>query len=102
MKAHFEGHTGTLKPSSNNVIFYGIQFDSICTAIPFLKQFNPTDKIFVWYYRDLKGIKTSSEMVYVCNIWFTNDHEAEYYVDKLYNGRSNNKKNHNYAETNAW
>lgn len=102
MKAHFEGHVGELDPDTNKVRFYGIKFDSICDAIPFIRQVDPNDELCMWYYRGHKGIKTSIGTVYVCNVWFTNEDEAEYYIDKLYDGRRRLKKNPSYPETLAW
>jgi hypothetical protein len=66
------------------ITFYGLEFDTICTAIPFLRMVQPGETYNIWYFRGSKGIQDKNDMIYVHGKWFTNDDEAEYYINKQY------------------
>ena len=94
MMVQFENHIGDLDQETNQVTFYGITFGTICDAVPFLKRVDTTDTNFsTWYYRNHKGVETCQGMIYVSGKWFTNDDEAEYYIDRKYGGRRQSTKN---------
>ena len=99
MKVHFEKHEGTLEVGSNMVNFYGIDFESICHAIPFLRMVEPGEEYRLWYYRGFKGIQDKNDMVFICEKWFTDDDEAEYYINKQYGKLTRIKKSPSFFET---
>ena len=99
MKVHFEKHEGTLDRGSNMVTFYGLEFESICHAIPFLRLVDPGGQYNQWYYRGFKGIQDENNMVFVCEKWFTDDDEAEYYINKQYGKLHRIKKSPSFFET---
>ena len=84
MKVHFEKHVGELNNETNKVTFYGLEFASICYAIPFLKVMDPNAEYNTWYYQGFKGVQDSNECVYVCSKWFPIPDEAEYYIRNKY------------------
>ena len=98
MRVHFERHEGTMEKETGIVTFYGMEFDTICAAIPFLRMVQPGEAYNVWYFRGFKGIQDKNDMVYIQGKWFTDEDEAEYYINKQYGKLRRAKRNSSFFD----
>lgn len=82
MKISFEGHQGLLWPEDNNVIFYGIRFDTISGAIrKLLRHVRPSNTYGPWCCGRFRGLKDSrSGRIFVEERWFDNEKLTELYL----------------------
>ena len=88
-KITFQKHTGFLNPVDNSVIFYGVQFKTICVATKTLKDLIPGEVYYMWCYKYQTGfINDKTKQIFIDNRWMPNEHFAESYIDtkkiKLY------------------
>ena len=81
-KITFLNHYGSLNPSDNSVIFYGLQFKDVCVAKKSLKDLIPGELYYMWCYNYHKGlIHDKSKQIYIDNRWLPNEDFAESYID---------------------
>lgn len=81
-KITFLKHTGSLNPSDNSVIFYGVHFKDVCIAMKTLKDLIPGEVYYMWCYNYHTGlINDKTKEVYVDNRWMPNEQFAESYID---------------------
>ena len=82
MKISFEGHKGLLWIEDNNVIFYGVRFDSISDAIGrMLRHVKASDTYGPWCCGRHRGLKdTQTGRIFCAERWFDNEKLAELYL----------------------
>ena len=81
-KITFLNHYGSLNPSDNSVIFYGLQFKDVCVAKKSLKDLIPGEVYYMWCYNYHIGfINEKTKQVFIDNRWMPNEKFAESYID---------------------
>jgi hypothetical protein len=82
MKVSFEGHQGLLWSNDDNVIFYGVRFNTISDAIKqVLRHVRPSTSYRPWCsgrHRGLLDMETGK--IFVQERWFDNEKVAELYL----------------------
>ena len=82
MRINFEGHKGLLWIEDNNVIFYGVRFENISSAVnQLLRHVKPSNNYIPWCSGRHRGItdKTSGR-IFVNERWFESEIFAETYL----------------------
>jgi len=95
--ASFKNHHGYIFLSSHRVVFYGVTFKNICSAVGFLKILASGERLTSFTYNRFRGIVTPEGHVAVLvgednpMVWASDrEHAKEICIDEL------KKRKHNY------
>lgn len=81
MKASFEGHRGLLWINDDNVIFYGVRFNTISDAIRQMLRHVKPSSYRPWCCGRHRGIRDmGTGKIFVQERWFDDEKVAEIYV----------------------
>ena len=82
IKLTYQKHVGTLFISTNNVKFYGREFENISEAVKSLKHLTPGEKYFAWFYNFHEGfLHEKTGQIFLEGRWLPNEDFAEKYID---------------------